>query len=68
MAPNSHHTVSSLTSISPKGLVIKRKYKYVNSGSQSTQRWWFVVRSDEAVLRELEIVPGIPLHCRHAGN
>ena len=48
------NAVSSLTSISPKSLVIKRKHKYVNSGCRSMQRWWFVVRGDEAVLQELD--------------
>ena len=47
-----YFVISSLSSLSSDNLLIKRKYKNVNSSS--AQRWWFVVRADEPLLQELD--------------
>ena len=46
-------TISQLTKIDPeKGLTVKRKFQEGVSGRRD--RWWFLIRSSEAILGELE--------------
>ena len=47
-----YFVISSLSSLSSDNLLIKIKYKNVNSSS--AQKWWFVVRADEPLLQELD--------------
>ena len=47
------HTISQLTKLDPeKRLTVKRKFQEGESGRRD--RWWFLLRSSEAILCELE--------------
>ena len=50
---NTIKTITGLSDLRKKNLVIKRKYKTSHSNSKKVTKWWFVVRGDESMLEQL---------------
>ena len=46
------NAVCSLTGMNADHLIFKRKYK--TNPTKNSSKWWFVIRSDEALLKDLE--------------
>ena len=46
------NAVCSLTGMNADHLIFKRKYK--TNPTKNSSKWWFVIRSDEALLKNLE--------------
>ena len=46
------NAVCSLTGMNANHLIFKRKYK--TNPTKNSSKWWFVIRSDEALLKDLE--------------
>ena len=46
--------ISMLANIAPECLTVERKFKTAAGDGKQVLRWWFVLRAEESVLRELE--------------
>jgi len=46
--------LSTLTKVSSKDVVVKRKYKTAQRDPHQVTKWWFVLRGEEEVLQQLQ--------------
>lgn len=46
--------ITMLGNIPTSDLAVKRKFKTVQASNRATERWWFVLRAEEAILKGLE--------------
>ena len=44
----------TVTSVSTKSLVVKRKFKTAHNDKDRVTKWWFVIRGEESVLEQLQ--------------
>jgi len=48
------NALKTLTSINVKSLIVKRKFKTAHNNKDRVTKWWFVVRSEESILEQLQ--------------